>query len=356
MIFLSKKKKVLFYIAIPMNYAILKPIYEALRDDDRISIYFTMRFLEKKNERRAYNSFNEVPDERIVLKKIAKRMKFDLLLCCDFGFDNPKIPMKIHLFHGVSFRNSTVRGKIKKFDKLFIAGPYMKRYIEGRGILPPNDEKMVMIGVPKLDVLNNNVFEREKILNELGLDPSLPTILYAPTHSRNSSVYLFGEELLNYMARKNVNFLIKLHDLLFDPSRNDVDWRSVINRMKGDNTRLIEEFDIIPYMYVSDILVSDASSVANEFTLLDRPIIFLDTPELLKAYEKSADLDTWGRKGGEVVGNMEEFDKALERAMKNPKEKSSIRKAIANDLFANFGKATEIAVSNIYDYLGLERR
>lgn len=351
----SKKKKILFYIAIPMNYAVLRPIYEILKRDERLSIYFTFRYLEKKSERKTYFLSDDLPREKKIIKKIARRMKFDMLLCCDFGFDSEKIPKKIHIFHGVSFRNSTVIEKIKKFDRLFLAGPYMKRYIEEREILPQNDVRMVMTGVPKLDAMKSSAFSRDEILKKLELDPALPTILYAPTHSKNSSVYLYGRELLQYMAGRKVNFLIKLHDLLFDPARNDIDWRCVINEIKGENTRLLEGYDIIPYMCVSDILISDASSVANEFTLLDRPIIFLDSPELIKAYEKSADLDTWGRKGGEVVKNMEEFSSALNRAIKFPEEKSGVRKSIASDLFANFGNAAQCAADNIYEYLGLEK-
>ena len=355
MIFSRDRKKILFYIAIPMNFAVLSPIYEMLKNDERLSIFFTFRFLEKKSERKAYMLFDDLPREKKIIKKIAKRMKFDMLICCDFGFESKKIPVKIHLFHGVSLRNSTVRGKIKKFDKLFLAGPYMKRYIEERGILQQNDERMVMTGMPKLDAIKNGAFDKKDVLKRIGLDPSLPTILYAPTHSMNSSVYFYGRELVEYMSGKNMNFIIKLHDLLFAPERNEVDWRKVINEMKGGNTVLLEDYDIIPYMCASDVLVSDASSVANEFTLLDRPIIFLDSPELLKAYEKSADINTWGRKGGEVVKNMDEFDEALKRVMKYPDEKSSVRKSIAEDLFANAGKATKFSVDCIYEYLGMDK-
>jgi len=53
------KKKILFYIAIPMNYAVLSPIYETLKNDERLSIYFTFRFLEKKRGRKAYMPFNQ---------------------------------------------------------------------------------------------------------------------------------------------------------------------------------------------------------------------------------------------------------------------------------------------------------
>lgn len=352
----NKKKKILFYIATPMNYAILKPVYEALKEDERLDIRFTLRFSEKRKQRNAYPFFSELGEEKIIIKKLARLMKFDILLCCDFGFENNRIPVKIHLFHGVSFRNSTVRGKISKFDKLFIAGPYMKRLIESRGLLPAGDSRMEMTGIPKLDRLLDGTYRKEEILKRLNLDPSLPTIMYAPTHSESSSIYTYGEELLKYMSGMKINFLIKLHDLLFDPDRNSVDWRKLINEKKGENTRLIEDYDIVPYMCTSDILISDASSVANEFTLLDRPLIFLDTPQLLKDYEKTLDLDTWGRKAGTVASSIRELDAAIKESLKDPGAKSEIRKAVANDIFCNHGKATKTAIESIYRLLKMEKR
>ena len=35
-------------------------------------------------------------------------------------------------------------------------------------------------------------------------------------------------------------------------------------------------------LFVADLLISDASSVSNEYALLDRPMVFLDVPKLLK--------------------------------------------------------------------------
>lgn len=54
---------------------------------------------------------------------------------------------------------------------------------------------------------------------------------------------------------------------------------------------------------ITDVLVTDASSVANELVLCVRPIVFLDVPELLAAAEDDPrlDLKTWGRKAGETV-------------------------------------------------------
>lgn len=48
--------------------------------------------------------------------------------------------------------------------------------------------------------------------------------------------------------------------------------------------------DILPTLFLADLLISDASSVANEYTLLDRPIVFLDVPEMIEAAVESGAL------------------------------------------------------------------
>ena len=62
---------------------------------------------------------------------------------------------------------------------------------------------------------------------------------------------------------------------------------------------MVRQPDVILTLFAADLLITDASSVANEYALLDRPIVFLDVPELLAAAggEGSApDLETWGRR------------------------------------------------------------
>ena len=74
-----------------------------------------------------------------------------------------------------------------------------------------------------------------------------------------------------------------------------------LKKYEDDHTRIIRKHDIVQYLFASDLLLTDASSVSNEYSLLDRPMVFIDVPELLKlAKNKSltVDLDTWGRKAG----------------------------------------------------------
>ena len=57
-------------------------------------------------------------------------------------------------------------------------------------------------------------------------------------------------------------------------------------------TKDIEENDVTPLLFLADLLMTDASSVSSEYSLLDRPMVFLDVPKLLaKVAEKPGFVD-----------------------------------------------------------------
>jgi len=94
--------------------------------------------------------------------------------------------------------------------------------------------------------------------------------------------------------------------------------------------------------------------VANEFLLLDRPILFIDVPALFERYKDTIDLGGWGRRTGEVVTTYEELIQALRQALQSPQENSEIRREAAADIFYNPGRATRAAMAAIYRVLNLE--
>lgn len=346
----NRKKKILFYIAFPMNYAILKPIHLKLKADERLDISFVLRFLEKKTTRSRYQ-FSELRDEKVVSKRLAKLKKWDVQICADFGLRSKKIPLNVFLFHGISFRNPTIVKDICRFEKVFVVGNYMMRKIISDGLIPAGDSRLALVGWPKLDAMVNGLFQRDEILSRLGLHPERQTVLYAPSHTTYSSLYTMGEEVVETVMKIGLNLIIKLHDLLYDPTRNPVNWQERLSRYEGNGVATVRDYDVCPYLVVSDILISDASSVANEFTLLDRPIVFVDCPDLIEAYRKTVDLETWGRKIGYTVKDTNQLAAALRRAIEMPQEHSRIRTEAAKDIFYKPGTATERAVREIYTLL-----
>lgn len=352
---MEKLKKILFFGISPMNYAIFKPVHEILKRDRRVEISFASKYEGSGNPQKLYRNKLGMNDEKLINLWLAGLKKFDLYLSPDIMMTGKRCRMKVHTFHGVSFKGKAYSEKVYCFDRLFITGEYMRRKFIKDNILSENDERIEKIGMPKLDPLVNKTIDCRAVLEKFFIEPDLPVVIYAPTWSQKSSLYTAGEELINKLSAEKINILVKLHDHSYDLRRNPVDWKKKFSAMEMENSRIkvVRDYDIIPYLYSSDLLISDLSSVANEFLLLDRPIVFIDTPELEERYKKSIELDTWGRKSGYIVKNADEAVEAVKTGLLNPSEHSHIRKEMAEDLFYNRGCATEKAVKAIYKYLEL---
>jgi hypothetical protein len=78
-------------------------------------------------------------------------------------------------------------------------------------------------------------------------------------------------------------------------------------------------------------------------------------PELIRKYEKTIDLDGWGRKTGRIVGGVDELMEACEASLRDPQaEFGKVRRAAAADIFYNPGKATDAFMKTLFEILGIE--
>ncbi len=349
---LNRKKKVLFYAKVPMNYVMIEPIYNRIKNDPRLQIWFTGKLQGDKDARRLYQLFG-FTSERVVQNRYARKLRWDLYISPDFMVTGKRARVKVHTFHGASIRNVAISPRVLDFDKLFLIGPYMKRRLISAGIVEKGDPRLEMIGMPKIDCLVDGTLRKEVIQKRLRLDPSLPTVLYAPTWTEQSSLYTHGEALMKELSAEPVNFLIKLHDNSYDPRKNSIDWREKLKEIQGENVRIVRDFNVAPALFVSDLLISDASSVSSEFLLLDRPIVFMDVHEMFPEWIM-ADLETWGRKTGVVVQGVPELIETVLSELGRPDRLGRIRREAAADLFYDPGRATDRAVAKVYEFLEME--
>jgi CDP-glycerol glycerophosphotransferase (TagB/SpsB family) len=249
----------------------------------------------------------------------------------------------------MSFRNRAIRSETDGAEHYFFLGPYMKRGFEAAGILPPGDPRGVDIGFPKTDRLLDGSLDRQELLASHGISGDRPVVLYAPTGELCNSLETMGEELIAKLnAVDRYDILVKLHD----HPHGATDWWSRLAPLESEHVRLVREPDVVRTMSIADLLISDASSVANEFALLDRPIVFLDVPELIElTLRKGArlDLETWGRKGGVVVPDVAAALDAVQAGLAGPDGRSAARQAMVRDLFFNPGRATGAALQWLRD-------
>ena len=362
---MSSRKTVLFGGYAPVHFVCFKPIYDELTKLRGVDVFLTGGI--RKNGPKGttiydpfalYRQFG-VPRSRILKLDAIKRKSFDITFSAHTaGFFPKATRTKVQVFHGLSFRNLAVRSDQRTYDALFLAGPYMmrafKKKVFGKARKAAS-KKLLPIGFVKLDRLVNGSLDRRSILRELGLKGDRKVVLYAPTGDKRNSMETMGLEVIRRIRDAGKwDLLIKLHD---HPKNREIDWPKQLRPLLGPHVKLVKGYDVAPYLFASDLLVSDASSVANDYTVLDRPIVFLDVPGLLaKARRKGAmvDLKTWGRRGGTTVRKPEDVVGAIAKSLRNPKKGSRVRRAIAKDLFFQPGGATGRAMAWVTRRLGVK--
>ena len=344
-------RRVLFAGYAPVHFVCFQPLYERLRRVRGVEIVLSggREALEdgtgKLTAKQLYAPFRVPPGQIVELDRMRKQT-FDLVFCAHVSGYFPKDEQeRIQLFHGVSFRNMAVRRDVLVYDRLFLTGPYMRRLFTDQQMLRDRDPRLVNIGFPKLDKLLDGTLDRAAILKRVGFSGRRPVILYAPTGQKDNSLEHTGEAVLERLrATGKYDILIKLHD---HPRDRGIDWPTRLKPLLDEHTRLASGLDVVPYMFVADLLLTDASSVSNEYALLDRPMVFLDVPQLLAAMTRKGvalDLDTWGRKGGITARWPDEAVEAIQWSLAHPRHASKLRRAMARDLFYNPGHATEAAM------------
>ena len=346
-------RRVLFTGYAPVHFLCARSLYERLGEIPNVDVYVSGGLRTKVNGDHAYDgpAMYEplgVPTEQILPVSALPGMPFDVVLSANKRLLTRRedVGCQIQIFHGVSFRNRGVREENLVYDRFFVVGPYMQRLFEDTRMLDRGDERAVPIGFPKTDPLVDGTLDRDALLARHGFDGSRPVILYAPTGGAHNSLETMGEAMLRALsAADRYDILVKPHD---HPKNAAVDWFERLAPLRSRHLRVVHDMDVVPLLYLADLLITDASSVANEFALLDRPMIFLDVPRLLdeaRAAGANLDLQTWGRRGGTLVESPDEIVSAVSESLDDPGRLSPMRRAIAEDVFFNPGRAAETAMT-----------
>jgi hypothetical protein len=353
--------KVLFEAASPMSLAVFGPVLRHLAADPRLEFWFTS--CDSSWDARAIFGSAGIR-QRIVSPTAVEWAKFDAYINTDF-WDMTWLhrrTRRVHFFHGVAGKyglDAPVRiaPVVATFDRLMFPNrDRLRRYAEA-GLVDADSPQAALIGYPKVDCLVDGSLDRQAILERLGLDPSLPTVLYAPTWSPYSSLNLMGRELIPSLGRLGVNVLVKLHDRSYDTTTRGsggVDWRQRLASIcAAHNAHLVQDSDASPYLFCADLLVTDHSSVGFEFMLLDRPLVVIDSPELVSRARVNPEKVAQLHSAAFIARQQREVAATVRRALDRAADHSAVRRTIADELFYCPGSATLRAVQCLYDLLGM---
>ena len=356
----SDQRAVLVNSRTPMNYAIVRPICEAMRGDRRVRFDFTA----SEQPARLADIYKEAgPHARLLHPRRALLKRFDAYLTADLLW--PRLPRgarRILMFHGVAGKYANVYDSpdrsMRDWDLLFFINERRLGNFIRSGAIDGDSRAARLVGYPKLDCLVDGTLSRDAILESLGIDPARRTVLYAPTWSPYSSLNAMGETLVEKLCAAGFAVIVKLHDRSRDPEyihSGGVDWAGRLQPLLlAGGGRLADASDASAYLAAADVLITDHSSVGFEYLLVDRPLIRIEMPGLIAATKIPPDYVALMAEAATSVRNADEAVRAVEQAFSEPAQKSVERRAVASQLFYKPGTATARAVGELYEAIELE--
>ncbi|HVH56440.1 MAG TPA: CDP-glycerol glycerophosphotransferase family protein [Vicinamibacterales bacterium] len=344
-----------------MEYGMMAPVHRRLLTDSRIHTCV----MSSERPARASEIFRDAPAGITVLDPRAALMNhFDAYLAADFVWASlPRGACRVQMFHGVAGKWSHIYDRpassMRQWDRLFFINQRRLQNYLASGAIDEDSPAIRLVGMPKSDCLVDGTLTRAGVLSANDMDPAYPTVLYAPTWTRHSSLNAMGEDVVGGLVDAGYRVLVKLHDNSLDRNAvmnsGGIDWvarlEPILARGRG---HLIQTSDASPWLVASDVLITDHSSIGFEYLLLDRPLIRIAMPELISSADIGNEYVELMAAASTTVEDARGTITAVERALANPAHLSETRRALASELFHGPGKATDRAIGELYSVMEME--
>ncbi|RZT95568.1 CDP-glycerol glycerophosphotransferase (TagB/SpsB family) [Ancylomarina subtilis] len=190
--------------------------------------------------------------------------------------------VKVQVFHGLAGGEKGLFKKRKKghfrirnyYDLYLTSGAFFtKRF--NQLAKKHGDFEVIETGWCKLDALfiQKNDFKEEKQAL-LEKHQAQKILLFAPTFSPSlTSAEAIFNEIITLSKNPNHLVLIKFHDKMNKEVK--AKYKQAAQTLK--NLVIVDDPNIIKYLIISDLMISDTSSVVYEFLLLDKPVVTFKT-------------------------------------------------------------------------------
>lgn len=240
-----------------------------------------------------------------------------------------------------SNNNSEILKELYHFDEVWLFSNFEKKiYIEECNYKIQNLE---VTGFPRIDALCDLYLNKNEIKSAYGFNDEDKLILYAPTDDRKNQEYLNSifslqnldlYKFFNEISEElNLKFLLKYHI----NTKLNGEIIEYINKSK--NLIRHENSSNYPDIYslaISDILITDWSSIFVDSLAISIPIIFLDTP---RAYTDSGVSKVFNNQLIERKNNYEEISRGLTKLINDnflfDKNLNELKKIIYEDKYEN---------------------
>lgn len=245
---------------------------------------------------------------------------------------------KIFLCHGTGTKQCGFQKALERCDMVLVEGSYRFKYYTTH--FEKFSHKVKKVGYSKLDpIVNITAEEKKSIQEKYNIDSSKKTILYAPTFFPSSIEKMadtFPEDF------KECNILIKPHYLSWERARYKNQRKKFTLWEQYENCTIldVDAYNLIPFMIISDVMISDESSAIFEFASLNKPVIinrflklrwsyYLNPKKLFKRMDKHMDRY---RVVGENPKTYKEMLKVTKEALQDNSKFENARLSLAQDV------------------------
>lgn len=173
--------------------------------------------------------------------------------------------------------------------------------------------KCLPYGLPRVDDFKKNISaqNKEKFLNHFPHLKNKKIILYAPTFRGTlvSNAYFpmekINQDIISKICKDEYAFIVKMHPYVKDKLQIKEEFKNIIYDFSDypDNDLLLS---------VSDILITDYSSIIYEYSLLEKPIIFYAFDEVQYALTRGFHRSLNEFAPGKVCHTMEEVQAVIQ--------------------------------------------
>ena len=256
-----------------------------------------------------------VASHGIFLHKLIKILGIKTILCG-------------HSINGAIPKNmNKTKNYFELFDEVWLHSPYDEKIVTNE--LLCKTFNLNVIGYPRNQILIENNKTREKLRVENNLSDK-KVILYAPTSNRGNKDYIksefspFNEYFYNFVTEEllnsNIILIIKTHYKDTIPKKIKVLLKNNKNVFLQDDMNVENDYDV---MILSDILITDLSTVYVDYLLLEKPIFFINNPNPDPGMKRSSILTNVNLS---KINNKEEFKNMINKIKENKLNVDNIQK------------------------------
>jgi len=319
---LNRLEPFVFYCGDPLDYYVFAPVAKYLGNINYVTDKKSVKAFFNEKEI-PYKSMPVFPSVVIMARHSTHKFPCNSII---------KIGMRHGAYH---FKRMTSAANYNQFD-LYL----MTSQSDVETGLKLGVKSAKAIGFPKMDPCFDDtisIITLKNLSKKLNLSPDKPVVLFTSTYDASgmSAIDLWYDKLSELIDRFNV--LVTTHH-----------WISRKYKEKLKTTvdiHVIEDYDILPYIKLADVVVGDTSSILAECCALDKPIVTFNTARASRSFDEIDGIIE------SISYRINKFSELLEKLdyVITHKEDLAEARAKANVIFFDTldGKASERAAKEI---------